>query len=79
MLNFVAGGIARHDVYSWDQISPKKTIQKNDRTCGARVDSRSGVSPFFLCECGAHLLAAAEVSEVSSLKTSAIASNAVIV
>jgi len=27
-----------HDMYSWDQISPQKTIQQIDRICGARVD-----------------------------------------
>jgi hypothetical protein len=36
MLNFVAGGIVRHDVYSWGQINPQKTTHQTDRICGAR-------------------------------------------
>jgi hypothetical protein len=59
MLHFVAGGIVRHDVHSWDKIN---------RICGARVDCAVASNLFFLCACGEHLLAAAEVAVVLSLK-----------
>jgi hypothetical protein len=35
MLHFAAGGIARHDVCSWDKISPQETTQRIDRICCA--------------------------------------------
>jgi hypothetical protein len=38
MLHLVEGGIVRHDVYSWEQISLQKTIQQIDHICDARVD-----------------------------------------
>jgi hypothetical protein len=38
MLNFVAGGIVSHDVYSWDQINLQKITHQIDRICSARVN-----------------------------------------
>jgi hypothetical protein len=50
MLYFVAGGIVRHDVYSWGQINPQRTTHQIDRICGAR-EYCAVVTALSICVC----------------------------
>jgi hypothetical protein len=81
VLHFVACGIARHDLYSWGQINPQKTTHQIDRICGAR-EYYAVVSALSICVCEEHTYLSTMLKKGfgrASLKTSAIASNVVIV
>jgi hypothetical protein len=80
MLHFVACAIAMHYAYSCGQINPQKATHQIYRIV-ARVSIAQWCQPYLSVFMGAHLLSMMLKKGFgrSSLKTSAIASNVVIV
>jgi len=80
MLHFVACAIAKHYVYSCGQINPQKATHQIDRICGAR-EYCAVMSALFIGVQGStpFIDDVEENFGRSSLKTSAIASNVVLV